>query len=241
MAREYSLEPTTASINEVLEAGRKLGAEAIQANHPTNSYGYVTNLEEDSIPGGANSNFNLLEMNAGYYEDTWKAAQQDWNRYWIEGESDAPHVLGGGSDTHDVWEDTSGSLRLYARPNETLTVDTFTEAVKQGHAYASLGPLIYPETAQGKEEKTLFGKTYSTNSNDAFEFTVDLRAMQGLKKVTLVQEGEKVDSKDLSESGKSADSIQFSHASEKKTWYAIVVEDQEGNKAYSNPVWVEAD
>lgn len=189
------------------------------------------------MPGGFNPGFELIEMNACCYEDTWEQAQQYWNRH-LSGELERFYPISAGSDVHDVWTERSGSPRLYARIEGEPSVDGFVASVEAGHAYATFGPLIVPQTAAGGDEPVLFGKRYRVEAGEAFEFAVDLTAVEGLRRVALIREGEEVDSRDLSDRGQSAQGVAFSVAPEDASWYALVVEDASENRAYSNPIWM---
>jgi hypothetical protein len=237
IGRELSITPGTASVDEIFQEARDLGASVVQANHPSNPYGYFSSLDSNTVPGGFNPGFDAMGLNACCYEDTWKQAQTYWNRA-LAGDLERFYPLTAGSDTHDVWNEISGRLRLYAHVDKKLTVDSFLSAAEAGHSYATFGPLIFPQNAGGSDEAVLFGKTYSVASGESFDFAVDLQAVRSLASVTLIRAGEKVESRDLS-GGTTAENVSFSVEPKQKTWYALVVADGDENRAYTNPIRVE--
>ncbi len=235
---ELSIDVATANIGEVLQQGRDLGARVIQANHPTNPYGYFTSLASGDVPGGFDPGFDLIEINPCCEQDTWQQAQEYWNRH-LAGDLQRFYPLTAGSDTHDVWTERSGMPRLFAQLEGEPTVERYVGAAEMGHSYATFGPLLFPRSAAGDPEAALFGEHYEVGAGEAFEFSLDLRAVEGLRTATLIQEGEPVATRDLAGRGQAADGVSFSPAPEGDTWYALVVEDGAENKAYSNPIWVE--
>jgi hypothetical protein len=113
----------TSTAAEVMAEARRLGADAIQANHPFIPYGYLASLESGVVPGGFAADFDLLEMNGG---DDDPAVFERARQLWSQGQR---IYLAGGSDAHDVWNDTTGAAR----------------------AYGTRGPLIVPEVKFGSD------------------------------------------------------------------------------------------
>jgi hypothetical protein len=67
---------------------------------------------------------------------------------------------------------------------------------------------------------------------------VDLQSVAGLKDIQLVGHGAVVESRDLKDHGREAH-VQFTLMSDRSTWYALVVQDVQGQKAYTDPIWVD--
>lgn len=211
----------TATVAQIFAEARRLGAATIQVNHPFIPYGYFASVDAGLAPGGYDAGFNVVEINAAVPGDDDKVVKKLW-RYWNDGK---PFYLAGGTDVHDVWNDHSGSVRTYAHVDGQLTADKFSAAVNAGHAYVTHGPLIYPDQ--------LFG-TRLEQMPATLGF--DLQSLAGIKKVELIGDGAV------------AASLAFDDFARQRRvdlvppsglrWYALVVEDRDGRKAYSNPVWI---
>ena len=78
---------------------------------------------------------------------------------WNEGHR---YYLSGGTDVHDVWNHESGRIRTFGHVDGPLTPVTYAEAVKNGHAYVSYGPLIEPAVMFGSDLKVKPGVPFST-------------------------------------------------------------------------------
>jgi hypothetical protein len=78
-----------------------------------------------------------------------------------------------------------------------------------------------------------------TDSRDAIiALGFDLESVAGLRKVTLIGNSAVVDSKSFPAPARQAH-VDFAPVANSSSWYALVVEDQEGRKAYTDPVWVD--
>jgi hypothetical protein len=112
--------------------------------------------------------------------------------------------------------------------------------MKDGRAYVSFGPVMYPQNV-------MFGDTMKMAVNQPQSITIDLAAANGLKTVQLVGNTRTDDTDTSSESSRviAERTLTGDHASvtfalpEASGWVSLVVEDNEGRKAYSNPVWLE--
>jgi Carboxypeptidase regulatory-like domain len=219
------IDTATATIDEVLAEARRQGALVIQANHPFIPYGYFASLLANVVPGGFNPAFDLAEINGDvpYDEAVLQAIWQFWNaghRYY----------LSGGSDVHDVWNHVSGSVRTYAHVAGPLTPASYAQAVKDGHAYVTHGPLIQPAVPFGSDLKVIPGQPFS------LAFT--LQSATGLRQARLIGAGVEVATRAFAD-GPHEVRVEFPLAAQSRTWYSIEVEDTAGNKAYSNPVWID--
>jgi hypothetical protein len=221
------VDTSTAGVDEVFAEARRLGAIVVQSNHPFNEYGYLANLASGFVPGGFNSRFDLLEINATLKEDDAKVLQELW-RLWNGGHR---HYLGGGTDVHDVLNEESGELRTYAHVDGALTPEAFAEAVKAGHAYVSYGPLIVPGV--------LFGDEMTVTPGARFALPFTLRSVAGLRRATLIGAGSAVDSREFADAPREA-RIEFERTADGTRWYSLQVEDAAGRKAYTNPIWIDA-
>ena len=62
--QKLAIDTATASIDEILQEGRRQGAIVMQVNHPFIAYGYFTSVRAGVAPGGFNPGFDLIEINA---------------------------------------------------------------------------------------------------------------------------------------------------------------------------------
>lgn len=216
-----------ASVQEIFSLARRMGADLIHVNHPYGDYGYFKSLETkgegdqpNAVPGGYDPAFNLVEITAGENTATLRKTWELWN-------SGREVFLVGGSDVHDVWNETSGGARTYVHITEGNTLDNLVAALKQGHSYATQGPLIFPEIIFGSEIQHQKGSPLSLNYTFA--------AVSGLKSVTLIERGKVVDKVTFSESMTSRP-LSFTVYPRSNTWYSLIVEDDNGKSAYSNPL-----
>jgi hypothetical protein len=215
----------TATIDEVLAEARRQGAIVVQANHPFIPYGYFASLLAGVVPGGFNPAFDLAELNADvpYDAAVLQAIWQLWNaghRYY----------LSGGTDVHDVWNHESGRIRTYAHVAGPLTPASYAQAVKNGHAYVTYGPLMQPSVPFGSELKVTPGQSF------ALSFT--LQSATGLRQARLIGAGATVATRTFADGPREA-RVEFPLTAQGRTWYSIEVEDTAGNHAYSNPVWID--
>ncbi len=115
--QELKLDTGTATIDDILKEGRRLGATVVQVNHPFIPYGYFTSVAAGVAPGGFNPAFDLIEINAAEPADDVKVLQTLWS-FWNAGHR---YYLTAGTDTHDVWHAESGSgthLRSHRRRSD---------------------------------------------------------------------------------------------------------------------------
>ncbi len=167
-----------------------------------------------------------MEINAQAPADDEKVAHALW-KSWNAGHH---YYLSAGSDTHDVWNDISGAVRVFAHVDGKLTAESFAEALKAGHGYVTHGPLIYPAT--------IFGDERRVEPGEPFELAFDLESVSGLKSIQLIGRGAVVAEKSFSQ-GQQRQHVAFSLTTTHPSWYSVVVEDYQGKKAYSDPVWVD--
>ena len=225
-SQKLTIDTATATIDEVLGEARRQGAIVVQSNHPLIPYGYFASLGAGHVPGGFNPAFDLTEMNADVPYDTevMQASALLWNaghRYY----------LSGGTDVHDVWNHESGRIRTFAHVDGPLTPASYAEAVKNGHAYVTYGPLIEPAV--------MFGSELKVKPGAPFPLAFGLRSATGLKQVKLIGAGGVAFTQAFSDGPREA-RVEFKPTATGHTWYSLEVEDIAGLKAYSNPIWIDA-
>jgi len=214
-----------ATVQEIFATARSMGADVIAANHPYSEYGYFESIDHDAVPGGYDPDFDVIEIEAGSRERNEKTLQRAW-QLWNEG---TRAYLTAGSDAHDVWLQESGSARVYTHVDGELTVDKYVAALKDGHAFASQGPLVYPER--------LFGTEVRHPAGAALALRYAVQAVTGLRSVELIERGERVATLSFDGSGEMTD-VEFQEKPAADTWYSLVIEDTNGKFAYTNPLWV---
>ncbi|MGB8694017.1 MAG: CehA/McbA family metallohydrolase, partial [Steroidobacteraceae bacterium] len=189
-------------------------------------YGYFSSLARGEVPGGFNPQFELIEINASEPENHDKALHAAW-ALWNERHH---YYLGAGTDTHDVWMDESGRVRLFAHLAGKPTALVYAEAVSAGHAYVSFGPLLYPSV--------MFGSELKLRSGEHFNLGFDLESVSGLKQASLIGRGETVNTRSFADQAHTA-RWDIPLIASGAGWYELIVEDRLGAKAYSNPIWID--
>jgi hypothetical protein len=225
--RKLEIDTGTATIDEIIREGRRLGAVVVQVNHPFIPFGYFTSVSNGVAPGGFNPSFDLIEINAQAPKDDMKVLQALWN-FWNAGHH---YYLTAGTDTHDVWHDESGAVRMFAHIEGPVTAAAFAQALKGGHAYATFGPLIFPSVTFGDEIKV--------KPREPFTLSFDLKSVAGVKQVELIAAGRVLKTESYLP-GTREIRVDFPVSTERSTWYSVIVEDNLGHKAYSDPIWVDA-
>lgn len=216
----------TATAHEILHEARRLGATVVQANHPFITYGYYTSAAAGTVPGGFDPDVDLLEINASEPGED-RVAEQLW-QYWNEGHR---IFLTAGTDTHDVWQDSSGRVRAIAHVEGRLSAEGFVRALKDGHAYVTYGPLMLPSIP--------FGDTLRLLPGVAGTWSVDFQSVAGLRRVLLIGDGDVVETHDLTGQPQVWRGDFHIDSKAAKSWYAVVAEDIHGRKAWSDPLRVE--
>jgi hypothetical protein len=221
---QLQVDTSTASISEILTEARREGASVVQVNHPFIPYGYFASVAAGVAPGGFNGGFDLVEINSTVPKDDPKVLERLW-KFWNEGKR---YYLTAGSDTHDVWNEQSGLVRTFAHPEAAVTAESFAAALKDGHAYVTYGPIIYPQT--------MFGTTLRLAPKQRFTLSFDVGSAAGVKQVQLIADGVALATREPASAPVKAH-VDFPLSMQRAGWYALVVEDQAGRKAYTDPIW----
>ena len=225
---QLAIDPGTASSSEVLSEARREGASVIQVNHPFIPYGYFASVAAGVAPGGFDGGFDLVEINSTVPQDDPKVLARLW-QFWNEGKH---YYLSAGSDTHDVWNEQSALVRAFAHVEGALTAESFVAALKDGHAYVTYGPIIYPAT--------MFGTELRLRQGESFTLGFDIGSVAGIKQVQLIGQGVARESREL-RAAPLQTHVDFRLIAQQAGWYALIVEDQAGRKAYTDPIWVVPD
>ena len=227
LGQKLAIDTATATIDDIIKEGRRQGAAVVQVNHPFIPYGYFTSVGSGVAPGGFNPAFDLVEINAGAPADDVKVLQTLWN-FWNAGHH---YYLSAGTDTHDVWHDESGSVRAFAHIDGAVTAETFARSLKQGHGFVSSGPLVFPSA--------MFGDELKVKPGEPFVLGFDLESVAGLKQAELIGGGHVLKTESFSGTPHEIH-VDFPLTTPRAAWYSLIVEDSEGHKAYTDPVWVDA-
>jgi hypothetical protein len=223
---QLAIDPSTAGVDAIFAEARREGAAVIQVNHPYITYGYFTSLEAGVAPGGFNPGFDLIEINSAEADDDARVLAKLWT-LWNEGKH---YYLAAGSDTHDVWSRESGRVRTFAHVDGPITPQSFVSALRHGCAYVSYGPLLLSPPPCSPIRA-------SAGRAPVLEFAMG--AVAGLSKAQLIGAGEVLETRTFSP-GQTRARVRFEPARDAKlpSWYALVIEDQQGRKAYTDPYWV---
>ena len=103
----------------------------------------------------------------------------------------------------------------------------FAQAMKNGRAYVSFGPVIYPQNV-------MFGDTLKLGEKNPQKISFELLSVNGLKSVQLIGKDGVIVEKAL-KGEKELVSFDVPH---KNGWVSLVVEDSKEHKAFSNPIWL---
>jgi hypothetical protein len=224
--QKLEIDTGTATIDEILKESRRLGATVVQVNHPFIPYGYFTSVSAGVAPGGFDPAFELLEINAAAPADDEKVLHTLWD-FWNAGHR---YYLTAGTDTHDVWRDESGSVRAFVHIDGAVTAKAFAQALKEGRGYVTSGPLIYPSVVFGTELKVKPG--------ESFTLGFDLQSVAGVKQIELIGAGAVQRTESFPAASQQVH-VEFPLSTPRHTWYAVIVEDNQGHKAYTDPIWVD--
>lgn len=155
-----------------------------------------------------------LKPVTGNFESYLSVMRQRWNR----GER---VYLNAGPLLKDARRN-SGKLYAYT-PKGRISAD-FASAATRGHSFVSFGPEVYPITTNFGGEATPYSETQ-----------VEFRSGVGLAKAEVWLDGKQV-------AGWKINGAKWFRTGvpvpPKRTWMQWVVEDKQGNRAYSNPIWI---
>jgi hypothetical protein len=221
-----AIDTGTATIDDIIKEGRRQGATVVQVNHPFIPYGYFTSVRAGVAPGGFNPTFDLIEINASAPDDDMKVLQTLWNFWNVRHR----YFLSAGTDTHDVWREESGAVRTFAHIDGAVTAAAFAQALKEGHGYVTFGPLIFPSV--------MFGDELKVKPAELFALGFDLKSVAGLNTAELIGGGVVLKTETFANAPHEVH-VDFPLATRSATWYALIVSDSQGRKAYTDPIWVD--
>ncbi len=220
------IDPSTATVQQVFAEARRLGATIVEVNHPFIPYGYFHSLAGGVAPGGFDPAFDLVEINAANADDDDLVLRRLWS-FWNAGDR---YYLGAGTDTHDVWNEVSGRVRTFAHIDGAPTAALFADALRDGHAYVSYGPLIYPRVMFGSDLKVLGGVPFTLRFR--------LESVAGLARLDLIENGRVRATKTFAGAPRRA-RAEFPVSVRRARWFSLTAVDRDGHKAYTDPIWVD--
>ncbi len=220
------IDTSTATVQQVFAEARRLGATIVEVNHPFIPYGYFKSLADGVAPGGFDPAFDLVEINAANSSDDDKVLHRLWE-YWNAGDR---YYLGAGTDTHDVWNEVSGRVRTFVHIDGKPSAALFADALRDGHAYVSYGPLIYPRVMFGSDLKVLPGVPFTLHFR--------LASVAGLESLSLIENGTVRTTKTFAGTPRRAET-DFQVSVRRARWFSVTAVDRNGHKAYSDPIWVD--
>ena len=211
----------------------------ITLNHPYIAYGYFTAADDGTIPGGYYDKFDTIELQSTAITESGTSPDERtlartlglWTSS-LTGENPRYYLVGS-TDTHDVWSSMSGAVRTYANLPAPLARNqgNFIKALKAGHSYVTEGPLVEPLGG------VVFGDTLKVRkSRSVLPFSLRVNAVDGLKSVTALKQGEAVQTRTFKE-GTTTAVAHFNLKTTAKTWFSFIIEDQDGHRAVTNPIW----
>jgi hypothetical protein len=95
----------------------------------------------------------------------------------------------------------------------------------------TFGPLVFPSV--------MFGDELKVKPGDPFVLGFDLKSFDGLKQAELIGGGSVFKTETFAGAPREVH-VDFPLNTLHATWYALIVEDTRGHKAYTDPIWVDA-
>ncbi len=239
----YSLEegalvrydPTRAPA-DYFEEARANGATIVQVNHPLwSGGGYFFTQNRPEFDGS----FDVLEVFNGPYTEDDRYTIERLFRLWNEGKR---YVAVGVSDDHD-WLDLSvryGTPRTYVRLDSTAPLRgqgdarALLEALKAGRAFATYGPLVFVETAEG----ALPGDALEREPGEPLKLLISVQSVRPLDgaRLEIIKNGRKAAMFELSGHEQL---LEFEDRPTRSAWYAARLRTPAQDLALTNPIWVE--
>jgi len=94
----------------------------------------------------------------------------------------------------------------------------------------TFGPLVFPSV--------IFGDELKVKPGEPFALGFDLQSVDGLKQAELIGGGAVIKTETWHDAVQQAH-VDFALTTARPTWYSLMVEDTQGHKAYTDPIWVD--
>ncbi len=177
---QYGIDPG-GTPTQIFEQARSQGATIVVA-HPYITYDYFYNKDKQVIPGEYDCRFDLIELQSTKVTSRGNSADERTLKrtmeLWTHAASGASrkYYLTGGTDVHDVWSHQSGAIRTYVHLGDDATTSNFIHQLKKGHAFVTMGPLVYPVNV-------MYGESYPVPQGTDFSLRLEVFAVNGLRSV----------------------------------------------------------
>ncbi len=228
---------------DYFQEARSRGAVLIQVNHPLwgGGQGYLHLRDDPAFDG----NFQLVEVLNGFLGkrvgETDRRAVEAVFALWSQGRR---VVATAGSDDHNADKLVSqvGTPRTYValelEEGEPLTAERWLDALAQGQAFVTTGPLVYLEVVRAVADRPEAGpgRRLRLDAAEELRFRIALESVQELRSLSLWYNGRVLRTYPLQ--GRTAQLTWVGRA--RPGWYAVTVEAEGGGFALTNPVWVES-
>jgi hypothetical protein len=213
---------------QIFREARQKGAKVVQVNHPKSGpYDYFNLMADPRWDPG----FDAVEVWNGEFSPEDELAEQALFSFWNEGKR---YVAVGASDDHmwDLLDVEYGRPRTYVHLEGELTLDNWLEGLLAGRAFITYGPLI-DLRANGRY---IPGDTVALRAGEPITLEAKVYSVTPLARAEVLRNGEVIASITLE--GLEA-TISFPTSPESSGWYLLRVFAQDGDRAMTNPIWVE--
>jgi len=215
---------------QIFAEARRKGAEIVQVNHPkAGPYDYFNLMADPRWDPG----FDVVEVWNGEYSREDQLAVEQMFAFWNEGER---YTAVACSDDHmwNVLDVEYGRPRTYVFVEGRLTLDKWLEGLKGGHAFITYGPLI-DLRANGEY---IPGDSVALAAGEMVSLEARIYSVTPLARAEVIRNGETVAEFPLE--GTEA-MVSFADSPEASSWYLLRVFAQDGDRALTNPIWVEVE
>ncbi len=213
---------------QIFQEARRKGAKVVQVNHPMSGpYDYFNLMADPRWDPG----FDAVEVWNGEFSPEDELAEGKLFSFWNEGKR---YTAVGASDDHmwDVLDVEYGRPRTYVHLEGELTVEKWLEGLLSGHAFVTYGPLI-DLRANGEY---IPGDTVALGAGQPVRLEARIYSVTPLARAELLKDGEVLASFAL-EGTEGA--ISFEDSPKDDSWYLLRVFAHDGDRAMTNPIWVE--
>jgi len=213
---------------QIFREARQKGAKVVQVNHPKSGpYDYFNLMADPRWDPG----FDAVEVWNGEFSPEDELAEQALFSFWNEGKR---YVAVGASDDHmwDLLDVEYGRPRTYVHVEGELTLDNWLEGLLAGRAFITYGPLI-DLRANGRY---IPGDTVALGAGEPITLEAKVYSVTPLARAEVLRNGEVIASITLE--GLEA-TISFPASPESSGWYLLRVFAQDGDRAMTNPIWVD--
>ncbi|MFQ6090589.1 MAG: CehA/McbA family metallohydrolase, partial [Candidatus Bipolaricaulia bacterium] len=213
---------------QIFAEARRKSAEVIQVNHPkAGPYDYFNLMDDPRWDPG----FDVAEVYNGEFSPEDQLAVEQMFAFWNQGRR---YTAVATSDDH-MWmvlDVEYGRPRTYVFVEGELTAEKWLAGLLAGHAFVTYGPLIRLQTNGGR----IPGDTMTLAAGGTISLEAEIRSVTSLAKAEVIKDGEIIAEFVLK--GIEA-SLSFEGSPEADSWYLLRVFAADGDRAMTNPIWVE--